>query len=59
MPLTVSKGNVSKSAPTEPGGVASPVLDKRIEVSIAKAIPVALAKFFNWVRCIRLISFSN
>ena len=50
---------MSKSAPTETAGVASPVLDKRIEESIAKAIPVALTKFFNWVRCIRLISFSN
>ena len=48
---------MSRSAPAETAGVASLALDKRIEESIAKAIPVTLAKFFNWERCIRLISY--
>jgi len=34
--LLSPKGNVSKSAPTETAGVASPALNKRIEESIAK-----------------------
>ena len=38
---------MSQSAPTETAGVASPALDRRIEKSITKAIPVALAKFFS------------
>ena len=35
-----------KPAPTAMADVASPGLDKRIEESIAKAVPVILAKFF-------------
>ena len=38
---------MSKSAPTEMAEVASPALDKRIEESIVKAIPVILAKFLS------------
>lgn len=38
---------MSKSAPTEMAEVASPALDKRIEESIAKAVPVILAKFLS------------
>ena len=36
-----------KPAPTAMADVASPALDKRIEESIAKAVPVILAKFFS------------
>ena len=38
---------MNKSAPTAMAEVASPALEKRIEESIAKAVPVILAKFFS------------
>lgn len=38
---------MNKSAPTAMADVASPALEKRIEQSIAKAVPVILAKFFS------------
>ena len=38
---------MNKSAPTTVADVASPALEKRIEESIAKAVPVILAKFFS------------
>ena len=38
---------MNKSAPTAMAEVASPVLEKSIEESIAKAVPVILAKFFS------------
>ena len=38
---------MNKSAPTAMADVASPASEKRIEESIAKAVPVILAKFFS------------
>ena len=38
---------MNKSAPTAMADVASPALDKHIKESIAKAVPVILAKFFS------------
>ena len=38
---------MNKSAPTAVADVASPELEKRVEESIAKAIPVILAEFFS------------
>ena len=38
---------MNKSAPTAMAEVASPALEKHIEESIAKAVPVILAKFFS------------
>ena len=38
---------MNKSAPTAMVDAASPALEKRIEESIAKAVPVILAKFFS------------
>ena len=38
---------MNKSAPIEMGEVASPVLEKRLEEFIAKAVPVLLAKFLR------------
>lgn len=38
---------MNKSALTAMADVASPALEKRIEESIAKAVPVTLAKFFS------------
>ena len=38
---------MNKSASTDTAEVASPELDERINESIAKAVPVALSKFFS------------
>ena len=38
---------MNKSPPTALADVASPALEKHIEESIAKAVPVVLAKFFS------------
>ena len=38
---------MSKSTPIHTAEVASPELDKRIEESIAKVVPVILARFFS------------
>ena len=38
---------MNKSAPTAMADVTSPALEKHIGQSIAKAVPVVLAKFFS------------
>ena len=38
---------MSKSAPIQAAGAASPALEKLIEESISKAVPTILAKFFS------------
>ena len=38
---------MNKSTPTAMADVASPALEKHIEESIARTVPVILAKFFS------------